>query len=174
MKRKRYFAKWLAVILLMAIGIGVFGALYLSSEKEKEATEASPSSYLTNQRQHDIDMKDLKLLIGDFQAVESGAPGDAKYVAGWWHLFITDEYQEKGPYLSLNDNGSGNPGFEGRIMYLKDGILIVEIDQDLYEGMPSDWQPEGEGKFAILDYSATDSGVRLGYRGSEAQFTRSE
>lgn len=174
MKRTRYFAKWLVIILLMAIGIGTFGALYLSGEKEKEANEANPSSYLTNQRRHDIDLQDLKLLAGDYQAVESGNPQDPKYIAGWWHLFITDEYEGKGPYLSLNDSASGNPGFEGRIMYLKKGILIVEIDEDLYEGMPADWQPEGEGKYAILDYAVTDSGVRLGYRGTEAQFTRSE
>ena len=155
--RKRY-AKWLMITLIMAIGIGTFAALSIRNEKEKEANEASPSSYLTNQRQHDIDLEELKKIMGDYQS-------DSE-----WHLFITEEYQEKGPYLSVYDNSAGNPGFEGRIMYLKDGIVIIEIDQDLYEGMPEGWEPEGDGKYAILDCSATDDGVILGYRGSEIDF----
>ena len=145
----------------MAIGIGTFAALSIRNEKEKEANEASPSSYLTNQRQHDIDLEELKKITGDYRAEE-----------GDWHLFITEEYEEKGPYLSVYDNGAGTPGFEGRIMYLKDGIVIVEIDQDLYEGMPEGWEPEGDGKYAILDCSATEDGVRLGYRGSELDFVK--
>lgn len=163
MKRNRHLAKWLMITLIMAIGIGTFGALYINSEKKKELNNAQPSSYLTNQRQHDIDLEELKTIIGDYQAEGS-----------FWHLFISEEYKEKGPYLSVYDNGAGNPGFEGRIMYLKDGILIVEIDTDLFEGMPADWEPEGDGKYAIMDYSVTDEGIRLGYRGSELDFVKEE
>ena len=106
-------------------------------------------------------MKDLKTLLGDYDA-ESGS----------WHLFIDEDFEDKGPYLSVYDAGAGNPGFEGRIMYLKDGILIVEIDQELYEGMPEGWEPEGKGKYAILDYALTDGGIRLGYRGKEVDFAK--
>ena len=166
---RRHYAKWLLITLIMAIGIGTFAALTLN-EKHKEESEAQPSSYLTNQRQHDIDLEVLKTLTGDYQAVESGDPGSDKYVAGWWHLLITEEYEGKGPYLSVYDNSSGNPGFEGRIMYLKKGIVIVEIYEDLFEQMPADWQPEGQGKYAILDYSKSGDDVVLGYRGSEAVF----
>ena len=56
MIRNRHLAKWLMITLIMAIGIGTFGALYINSEKKKEANDAQPSSYLTNQRQHDIDI----------------------------------------------------------------------------------------------------------------------
>ena len=164
--RKRY-AKWLLITLIMAIGIGTFAALTIRNEKEKEATEAKSSSYLTNQRQKDIDMKELKKLLGDYQA-EAEDPDDE----GFWHVFISDDYMDKGPYMSVYDNEAGNPGFEGRIMYLKDGIVIVEIDEDLYEGMPKDWVPEGNGKYAILDYEIEDDGIELGYRGSEVEFNR--
>lgn len=159
--RKRY-AKWLLITLIMAIGIGTFAALSLNNEKQKEESEAQPSSYLTNQRQHDIDMEALKTLLGDYDAEEG------------WHLMITEEYEGKGPYLSVYDAGAGNPGFEGRIMYLKDGILIVEIDQDFYEQMPADWQTEGEGKYAILDCRKSGDDVVLGYRGSEINFIKED
>ena len=163
MKRNRHLAKWLMITLIMAIGIGTFGALYINSEKKKEVNDAQPSSYLTNQRQHDIDLEVLKKILGDYQAEES-----------FWHLFISEEYEENGPYLSVYDNGAGNPGFEGRIMYLKDGIVIVEIDADLFKEMPAGWEPEGDGKYAILDYYVTDEGIRLGYRGNELDFVKEE
>ena len=37
--------------------------------------------------------------------------------------------------------------------------------------MPDGWEPEGKGKYAILDYERTDSGIILGYRGKEVSFT---
>ncbi|MBQ6389379.1 MAG: hypothetical protein IJH90_07090 [Mogibacterium sp.] len=164
--------KWLIITLIMAIGIGTFGALYINGEKDKELNESRPSTYLTNQRKHDIDMKELAKITGEYQAVESGSPDSSDYVAGWWHLFISEDYDEQGPYLSVYDNSAGNPGFEGRIMYLQNDIVIVELDQDLFEQMPADWKTEGEGKYAILDYALTADGIRLGYRGSEADFVR--
>ena len=117
-------------------------------------------------------MTELKTFLGDYQATESGNPEDEDYVSGQWHLFISEEYEGKGPYLSVYDNSACNPGFEGRIMYLKDDILIVEIDQDLYEEMPVDWRAEGDGKYAILNISAEEDGLKLGYRGSEVLFTK--
>ena len=171
MIRNRHLAKWLMITLIMAIGIGTFGALYINSEKKKEANDAQPSSYLTNQRQHDIDMTELKSCLGEYQAVESGRPDDENYVPESWHLFISEDHEEKGPYLSIYDGGAGN-GFEGRIMYLKDDILIIEIDPELYEGMPADWSTEGDGKYAILNILAEDDGIVLGYRGSEVRFKK--
>ena len=155
----RRFARWLMITLIMAIGIGTFGALYIHSEKQKESTEARPETYLTNQRKKDIDMKELAGITGDYDADQ-------------WHLFISEDYNEQGPYLSLTDNASGDVGFEGRIMYLKNDIVITEINEDLYKGMPADWQPEGEGKYAILDYRLTGDGITLGYRGSEVNFAK--
>lgn len=163
MKFRRHYAKWLILTLIMAIGIGTFAALTINNEKDKEANEAKSSSYLTNQRQKDIDMKELKTLLGEYDA-----EGDI------WHLLIDEDFEDKGPYLSVHDAGAGNPGFEGRIMYLKDGIVIVEIDEDLYEEMPDGWEPEGKGKYAILDYALMTDGIRLGYRGNEVDFIKSE
>ena len=157
MRSSRHIAKWLIITLIMAIGIGTFAALTVRNEKQKEETEAKSSTYLTNQRQKDIDMKELKTLLGDFDAED-----------GQWQLLIDEDFEDKGPYMSLKDGGTG---FEGRIMYLKKGIVIVEIDEDLYSGMPDGWEPEGKGKYAILDYALTDGGVTLGYRGSEINFT---
>ena len=159
MRSSRHIAKWLIITLIMAIGIGTFAALTVRNEKEKEQSEAKSSTYLTNQRQKDIDMKELKTLLGDFDA-ESGQ----------WQLLIDEDHEDKGPYMSVRDADAGNSGFEGRIMYLKKGIVIVEIDQDIYKGMPEGWEPEGKGKYAILDYALTDGGIRLGYRGNEIDF----
>lgn len=169
MKLNSHIAKWMIVILIMAIGIGTFGALSIRSEKEKEQKEARPESYLTNQRAHDIDMEYLAGMTGEYQADDS----DGR-IGNWWHLSISEDFEDKGPYLSVYDNGAGNPGFEGRIMYLKDSIIIIELDQDLFEQMPvADWQTEGEGKYAVLDISKTDDGnITLGYRGSEAVFIK--
>jgi hypothetical protein len=74
--------------------------------------------------------------------------------------------------ISIYDSAAGSPGFEGRIMYLKDDIVIIEIDKDLYEGMPANWSAEGDGKYAILNISAEDGGIVLGYRGSEVMFKK--
>lgn len=156
MRSSRYIAKWLIITLIMAMGIGTFAALTVRNEKQKEETEAQSSTYLTNQRQKDIDMKELKTLLGDYDAEK-----------GQWKLLIDEDLKDKGPYMSVRDADSG---FEGRIMYLKKGIVIVEIDEDLYNGMPEGWEPEGKGKYAILDYSLTDGGIRLGYRGNEVDF----
>ena len=162
MKTRRFIGKWFIVILIAAIGIGTFAALTMSNEKDKEANEARPSSYLTNQRQHDIDLEYLAKLTGEYRAA---GEDDAD-----WHLSVQADHEDLGPYLSVHDSGTGDTGFEGRIMYLKDDIIIVEIDQDLYEGMPDGWEPEGEGKYAILDCVKTDDGVRLGYRGAAIEF----
>ena len=161
MKFRRHYAKWLIITLIMAIGIGTFAALTISNEKQKEESEAQSSSYLTNQRQKDVDMKALKTLLGEFDGND-----------GSWHLLIDEDFEDKGPYMSVSDAAAGEAGFEGRIMYLKKGIVIVEIDEDLYKGMPDGWEPEGKGKYAILDYAATDEGVRLGYRGKEVDFAK--
>ena len=172
---RKHYAKWLIITLIMAIGIGTFGALTIANEKEKETTEAKSSTYLTNQRQKDIDMKELKKMLGDYKAgaedidADDADDGDA---AGPWHLCIDEDFQDKGPYMSVYDSGTGAPGFEGRIMYLKDGIVIVEIDEDFFEGMPDGWEPEGDGKYAILDYELEDDGIELGYRGHEVEFKK--
>lgn len=166
----RLFKKCMLVILLIAVCS--FAVLSIQNRKAKEPTVERPSSYLSGQRENDIDREELKKITGDYQAVESGEEGKQTYVAPWWHLFISEEYEEMGPYFSVYDNNAGNPGFEGRIMYLKDGILIVEIDDDLFEEMPANWRTEEGGKYAILDYAETDEGIRLGYRDSDAFFVK--
>ena len=159
MQFRKHYAKWLIITLIMAIGIGTFAALTISNEKKKEESEAKSSSYLTNQRQKDIDMKELKTLLGEYDAD-----------SGHWHLMIDEDFEDKGPYLSVRDREAGNAGFEGRIMYLKEGIVIAEIDEDLYKSMPDCWEPEGKGRYAILDYARDNAGIKLGYRGTEILF----
>ena len=81
MKFRRHYAKWLIITLIMAIGIGTFAALTISNEKQKEESEAQSSSYLTNQRQKDVDMKALKSLLGEFV-----------WDDGCWHLLVCDVF----------------------------------------------------------------------------------
>ncbi len=162
MKKNRYFAKWLIVTLIMAIGIGTFGALSIRNEKQKEENDARPESYITNQRKHDIDMTELAGLCGDFAS-------DA------WVLSVSEDKGGKGPYLFMKESPAGEAGFEGRIMYLKDGIVIVEIDEELFRSMPDGWEADGKGKgstrYAILDIAKADGGVTLGYRGDSIVFS---
>lgn len=162
MKRNRYFAKWLIVTLIMAIGIGTFGALSIRNEKQKEENDARPESYITNQRKHDIDMAELAKLAGGFSG-------------GGWDLSIEEDHGDKGPYLAMKESSGEGAGFEGRVMYLKDGIIIVEVDEDLFKGMPDGWEADGKGKgnsrYAILDIAVTAEGVSLGYRGDEIVFS---
>lgn len=162
MKKNRYIAKWFIVILIMAIGIGTFGALTVRNEKQKEENDARPESYITNQRKHDIDMTELAKLAGDF-------------ASDGWTLTIYEDKGDMGPYLAMKEGSEGRSGFEGRIMYLKDGIIIVEIDEDLFEGLPDGWEADGKGKgdvrYAILDITASDNGLTLGYRGDEIVFS---
>ena len=162
MKKNRYIAKWFIVILIMAIGIGTFGALTVRNEKQKEENDARPGSYITNQRKHDIDMTELAKLAGDF-------------ASDGWTLTIYEDKGDMGPYLAMKEGSEGRSGFEGRIMYLKDGIIIVEIDEDLFEGMPDGWEADGKGKgdtrYAILDIAVSDNGLTLGYRGDEIVFS---
>jgi hypothetical protein len=170
MKSSRYFGKWLIVILIMAIGIGTFAALSLSDRSggnqdagtdAVESSSAEPSSYLSNQRKHDIDMEDLGALTGDYRSED-----------GDWELSIRDDYEQKGPYLSVSRTDSEKPGFEGRIMYLQKGLVIVEIDQDRYSEMPDGWKLESDDKYAILDCVPSGDGAELGYRGSNLLFVR--
>lgn len=162
MKKNRYIAKWFIVILIMAIGIGTFGALSVRNEKQKEENDARPESYITNQRKHDIDMTELAKLAGDF-------------ASDGWMLTIYEDKGDMGPYLAMKEGSEGRSGFEGRIMYLKDGIIIVEIDEELFEGMPDGWEADGKGKgdarYAILDIAVSENGLTLGYRGDEIVFS---
>ena len=84
MKKNRYIAKWFIVILIMAIGIGTFGALTVRNEKQKEENDARPESYITNQRKHDIDMTELAKLAGDF-------------ASDGWTLTIYEDKGDMGP-----------------------------------------------------------------------------
>lgn len=171
-KSSKYLAKWLVVILLMAIGIGTYAALSLSDKQssapaedpaagteQEDAQQASPSSYLSNQRKHDIDMDDLSVLMGDYQDE-----------AGEWTLSIKDDFEEKGPYLAVSRSDSGDKGFEGRIMYLQKDLVIVEIDHDRYKEMPEGWKLESDDNYAILDCVSKDGNVELGYRGNNRLF----
>lgn len=180
MRSSKFFGKWLIIILLMAIGIGTYAALSISDDSSEDGSaedpvaseqsdvsadsdkEASPSSYLSNQRKHDIDMDALSVLMGEYTT-------DGNSGIGGWHLSIKDEFEQKGPYLSVSRD-SGEPGFEGRIMYLQKNLVIVEIDADRFKEMPEGWKLESDDNYAILDCVKKDNGVELGYRGINALF----
>lgn len=198
MRKRNYFGIWLLLTLVMALGIGAVAAIRLSDSTDSDSSgdtqtqqsmesqaeaggdgsEGELSSYLSNQRKHDIDMDYLGELVGDYQAAPPEMqPSDIDET--YWHLSILKEYEGKGPYLTVYDNEAGNPGFEGRIMYLQDNkadekteskVIIVEIDPEYFDAMPADWSPEGDGKYAVLDILRTGKGVKLGYRGSDMLF----
>lgn len=183
MKASKYLRVWLVIILLLAIGIGTYGALSNNStgndagtpqaeEEEGEVVSSgsgSESSYfLSEQRKKDIEMDTLREMIGEYQAVESGDPGEDTYVAGYWHLSIVENIDGKGPYLTVYDNSAGQPGFEGRIMYLHNGVIIVEPDKSQFREMPVDW--DLDNGYAVMGIEKSNKGVNINNRETTIYF----
>ena len=88
----------------------------------------------------EVDQEALKTIAGEYQAVEKNVDKSAAegYVGNWWHLSIQEKNADtKKPHLSIYDDSAGNPGVEGNIIYLDGEKVIVEIDPDYYEELPS-------------------------------------
>lgn len=98
----------------------------------------------------------IESISGDYQAVEQGDSGSDKYVAGYWHLYI-GENDEKKPFLSIYDNGAGNPGVEGLIVDLTKDSMTIEVDPDMYEELPSAKWELDDGKLELTYEITVDS-----------------
>ncbi len=198
MKYRKHLGIWLLITLVMALAIGAVAAVTLSgrtdessddssaqteesaeAETSDENSSANPSGYLSNQRQHDIDLDVLGTIMGEYKAASKNKQ-ESGISETYWHLSIQEDHGDDGPYLSVYNGDTDEAGFEGRIMYLKDNVddeqegylVIVEIDEDKYKSMPEDWSTESDGKYAILNIYEEDDNLLVGYRGTNILFVK--
>lgn len=153
---QNFLRRWFVIILMVAVGIGIVGALSIRNVREREENSAHPSSYLTNQRRHDIDLEELAGMTGSYSS-------DRR------QLTISEEAMDQGPYLAVTESPEGF-GFEGPIMYLRDGIVIIELDKGAKLMLPPGWETDSSGDYLVLDYELKDSAIELGYRGDTILF----
>ena len=79
----------------------------------------------------------------------------------------------KEKYLSIYDNEAGNPGVEGKIDFIDGSSLIVKIDPDYYEELPSaKWK--SDGKTLEVKYMKTDKGIELKNNDATVSFIKEE
>lgn len=118
----------------------------------------------------DFKTDDIKDIAGEYQVVAvEDVENDEDYVGTWWHLSI----DSKEKYLSIYDNGAGNPGVEGKINFIDGSSLIVKIDPDYYEELPSGkWKSDGET--LEVKYKKTDEGIELENNGKTLTFIKEE
>lgn len=105
-----------------------------------------------------IDAAALNSIVGEYQAV--AVEDEDNFVGGWWHLSIRDEYSEEGSDFSIYDNEAGNPGVEGKIVKLDDSSIVIEINPNYYDELPSgNWNDSGDT--LEMTYVKTDDGIEL-------------
>lgn len=105
-----------------------------------------------------VDVAALNNVVGEYQAV--AVEDEDNFVGGWWHLSIRDEYSEEGSDFSIYDNEAGNPGVEGKIVKLDDSSIVIEINPDYYDELPSgNWNDSGDT--LEMTYVKTDDGIEL-------------
>lgn len=111
---------------------------------------------------------DIKDITGEYQVVAvEDVNNDEDYIGTWWHLSI----DSKEKYLSIYDNEAGNPGVEGKIDFIDGSSLIVKIDPDYYEALPSaKWKSDGET--LEVKYMKTDRGIELENNGKVISFIK--
>lgn len=114
--------------------------------------------------------EDFKDIAGEYQVVAvEDVENDEDYVGTWWHLSI----DSKEKYLSIYDNEAGNPGVEGKIDFIDGSSLIVKIDPDYFEELPSGkWKSDGET--LEVKYKKTDNGIELENNDATVSFTKEE
>ena len=106
----------------------------------------------------EIDTTALGKIVGEYQVV--GNEDEDNYIGSWWHLDILADDEEYGNYLSIYDNEAGNPGVEGEIVSLDDASIIVKIDPEYYDELPSSkWKDSGE--YLEMTYSMNNGTMNL-------------
>ncbi len=98
-----------------------------------------------------IDESILQAISNEYQADDE----DASY----WHLYIGENEEDKA-FFSIYDNAAGNPGVEGEIVSLTDSSLVIKVDQDMFEALPSSQWELSKDKLE-LTYELLEDGIRL-------------
>lgn len=116
-----------------------------------------------------VDPAALAKIVGDYQAVEFDNGVDDDYIGGYWHLTILNDDEKYGNYLTIYDNEAGNPGVEGEIVSTDDSNIVIKIDPDYYDQLPSyHWKDAGE--YLEMTYTKTDDGIELTNNGYTVKF----
>ena len=112
-----------------------------------------------------------KSIAGEYQAVEVDPQDDPDgYIGGYWHLSIRDDEEAGGWYLAIYDNEAGNPGVEGLIESMDDTSIVVRIDPDYYDELPSG-QWESDGETLEMSYACEEGGIVLTNNDQSITFT---
>lgn len=107
-----------------------------------------------------VDSECLSIISGEYQASGIYDAENDEYVDAFWHLTILEDNEGEGPYFTIYDNEAGNPGVEGRLIFLDDKTIKVLVDEEYYEQLPSDkWELDGDT--LTVDYAMTELGIVL-------------
>lgn len=145
-KGRVLFMKKLVMGLLYVLLIFCLFACQQEQDSEGTSAKNTQTSMQTSTKTDQMEVY-FEELRGDYQAQESG-DGTKQYVGSYWHLDLAKSHKK--PYFALYDNEAGNPGVEGFIIRLTKDQIVVKINQDLYEGLPGDW--EDDGKTITISY----------------------
>lgn len=123
--KKRIGVVLLVLVLVLSFGMVGCGAGGDNNDNDKNILSVDETIFTS--------------LSNDYQAVEMDN-GEDDYVYGYWHLYIgSNEDSGIEHYFTIYDNGAGNPGVCGRISHLDAERIVIEIDTDMFEQMPTDW-----------------------------------
>lgn len=109
----------------------------------------------------------------DQQALEK-IEGGYSFVGNCWILEIVKDWEnpegKRVPYFSIYDAEAGNPGVEGAIKKLDGKQIVVDVEEDYFDGLPADeWQLEKDRTLAVT-YKKEDGKMTLTNQGKEVTF----
>ena len=156
LKNKKKFIIGAIILLCLNIAFGVWISQEIrQSENKADTTTENSSVKVSKDRQ--IDKPDFKAILGDYSGVTIGTDKEEEF----WDLSIMSEHGDDGEYLIITNSETGAPGFEGKIMFLHNEVIIVEINQDQFKSMPANWERDVDDQYAVMGCVRTDKGVEL-------------
>lgn len=114
----------------------------------------------------EIDQDSLKKLDGNYNMINST---ENNAYMGMALSIVSKSEETKKPYLSIYDT-VGNPGVEGRITFITEDSIVVDVNQEYYDLMPaSDWKLDGND--LVLSYNIEETSGK-NTQGMEITVTR--
>ncbi len=77
------------------------------------------------------------------------------------------------PYLAIYDAEAGNPGVEGRIIYLDENTITIKIARRFFEKLPdSEWKTTWLNSRLEMHYTKSGDRLILENNGKELEFSK--
>ena len=166
-KNKKKLIIGAIILLCFNIAFGVFISQEVRKDDGKSAKQKSSQEDVKFSKDRQIDKPDFRAIMGDYTGVTIGTDNEEQT----WDLSIMAEHGDKdGEYLIITDHETGAPGFEGKIMFLHNEVIIVEVDRDLFKSMPANWERDVDDQYAVMGCVKTDKGVELTCRETTVLF----